>query len=483
MPRVLLSRELVQPFSSELRVFATIFALQPIQIYLSLIPSVDSPSSVISTPSANATQKGAMKKKLMDTLPLSESPLSQINRNALVPAPREKEILVNERISSISFLNRSDTGYLAQFPRFVHIDNYDVRLPSLIIRDMCATPRIVYNTILQHYTSRAHSTVAALLGSAGISPQTYTFAKSIGSEYTETFYPPIKGITNIPRFGTSVKGQNSTIRMKNVADGIFENITKVTGNFGMAVTFFTLDEQYASERARLMSEKPKHAGEGIAQGVRQLGRGFLNGFTGIITSPFQGAQKEGALGLFKGIGKGVLGIVAKPAAGIVDMTTKMIEGVRNSTTNTDTPTRVRSPRYFYANGLLTCYNARTSLGGFWLDRVVRVSPQEDVDDFAFVGQTSVTGMLEVVFLTTARLLFLRVKQTDLDQVFAERIIPLGSIVGTSFDESTKRMKIQYRKSSPDVITFEKEIQETLDLKRIMPFIKKAVVRNQKESQK
>lgn len=43
---------------------------------------------------------------------------------------------------------------------------------------------------------------------------------------------------------------------------------------------------------------------------------------------FVGAKKEGAAGFFKGIGKGLVGVVARPTGGIVDMASSTFQGIQ-----------------------------------------------------------------------------------------------------------------------------------------------------------
>lgn len=47
-------------------------------------------------------------------------------------------------------------------------------------------------------------------------------------------------------------------------------------------------------------------------GFRDFGVGLYQGVTGILTAPIEGAQKDGAIGLLTGIGKGLTGAVMKP---------------------------------------------------------------------------------------------------------------------------------------------------------------------------
>lgn len=43
---------------------------------------------------------------------------------------------------------------------------------------------------------------------------------------------------------------------------------------------------------------------------------------------FLGAQKEGATGFFKGVGKGLVGAVARPTGGIIDMASSTFQGIK-----------------------------------------------------------------------------------------------------------------------------------------------------------
>lgn len=41
-----------------------------------------------------------------------------------------------------------------------------------------------------------------------------------------------------------------------------------------------------------------------------------------------GAQKEGAAGFFKGVGKGLVGAVTRPTGGIIDMASSTFQGIK-----------------------------------------------------------------------------------------------------------------------------------------------------------
>jgi hypothetical protein len=60
-----------------------------------------------------------------------------------------------------------------------------------------------------------------------------------------------------------------------------------------------------------------------------LGLGIANGLTGLVVDPYKGAKKDGAKGFFLGMGKGILGVVTKPAVGALDFTTKTLQEIHD----------------------------------------------------------------------------------------------------------------------------------------------------------
>jgi vacuolar protein sorting-associated protein 13A/C len=85
--------------------------------------------------------------------------------------------------------------------------------------------------------------------------------------------------------------------------------------------------------------------------MKGVGKGLLSGVTGVFTAPVKEAKKGGIGGFFKGIGKGVVGLAAKPAESVVDLVSKTTEGLENSALGkVECPTRfirAREPRAFY----------------------------------------------------------------------------------------------------------------------------------------
>lgn len=73
------------------------------------------------------------------------------------------------------------------------------------------------------------------------------------------------------------------------------------------------------------------------------------GIAGLVTDPYKGAKSGGAEGFFKGVGRGLLGVVAKPAAGAVGFASQTLTGIGNTAEFLSDsrlhPTHVRPQRF------------------------------------------------------------------------------------------------------------------------------------------
>lgn len=83
---------------------------------------------------------------------------------------------------------------------------------------------------------------------------------------------------------------------------------------GLAKGFRNIPRLYNDDTVRSI-EKVTDFNSGVRVAGKEFGFGLFDGISGLLTQPMRGAQKEGAAGLIKGVGKGIGGLIAKPAAG------------------------------------------------------------------------------------------------------------------------------------------------------------------------
>ena len=90
------------------------------------------------------------------------------------------------------------------------------------------------------------------------------------------------------------------------------------------MTFLKEDERGERLAAR---EKPQHFGDGIVQGGQVFYTTMKTGVVGLVDRPREGASREGLTGFLKGVGKGLVGVVAAPVVGTLGAFSRVTEGV------------------------------------------------------------------------------------------------------------------------------------------------------------
>jgi len=70
--------------------------------------------------------------------------------------------------------------------------------------------------------------------------------------------------------------------------------------------------------------------KGFAVAGRTFACGFIDGLPGFVMEPYNDAKRSGAEGVAPGLGKGVVGLVAKSVAGMSDVFAYPAFGILNS---------------------------------------------------------------------------------------------------------------------------------------------------------
>lgn len=110
---------------------------------------------------------------------------------------------------------------------------------------------------------------------------------------------------------------------------------KIHTNFclGLARGFRNAPKLYNDETVRPANEKVTSFSTGLKLAGKEFGLGMYDGVAGLITQPLKGAEKEGGVGLVKGFGKGIGGLMLKPAAGFWALPAYTFAGVQAEVRN------------------------------------------------------------------------------------------------------------------------------------------------------
>uniref|UniRef100_A0A6P4FUH3 Vacuolar protein sorting-associated protein 13A-like n=1 Tax=Drosophila rhopaloa TaxID=1041015 RepID=A0A6P4FUH3_DRORH len=132
--------------------------------------------------------------------------------------------------------------------------------------------------------------------------------------------------------------------------------------------------------------------------------GFVDGVTGVVTKPVTGARDSGVEGFFKGLGKGAIGLVARPTAGVVDFASGSFDAVKRAADASEDVKRMRPPRFQHSDFVLRPYCLIEATGNKILKETDK-GKFATTDDFVFCEE--IIQKSEYLVVTNYRLLYVQ----------------------------------------------------------------------------
>lgn len=183
-----------------------------------------------------------------------------------------------------------------------------------------------------HYLLSLRQNVPALLGSLAAFGNPLGLLRGIGDGVTDFVTEPVKGLQKSiqkfdPQYVVDGVARGTGSLAKHTVGGFADSAALLTSTFSKNLAVLTLDRRYAQKRDRGDTTRDQ---VGVESAFVHLAQGFIEGVTGVVRAPVRGAERRGVEGFFKGLGKGLLGLLVKPMIGISDAATDVFVGVKSS---------------------------------------------------------------------------------------------------------------------------------------------------------
>ncbi|KAG6890404.1 hypothetical protein C0995_008758 [Termitomyces sp. Mi166 len=209
-----------------------------------------------------------------------------------------------------------------------NVNDAPLELNALGIKDMRLTLPELQTRITYHYRQDILRQLYRILGSADFIGNPVGLFTNVSSGVADIFYEPFHGVVmhGNKELGIGIaKGAASFV--KKTVFGLSDSVTKFTSSVGKGLSAATFDSEYqARRRMAQRRNKPRHAIYGVAAGGEAFASSVTSAMEGVLMKPIEGAGSEGAIGFFKGVGKGLVGVVTKPVIGVFDLASNVSEG-------------------------------------------------------------------------------------------------------------------------------------------------------------
>ena len=233
-----------------------------------------------------------------------------------------------------------------------NLDKSPIQINNFFVENCFEKSERFTSMIMNHIITQVLKRIYLLLGSVDFLGNPVGLISNVGHGVKAFFYEPIQGLTISPQEFAYGLGRGSKQLIKNAGSGIFNSASKIIGAVASGVANLSMDEEYLQERQKRLNRKQKGFRGGIISGFSNFGSSVLHGVTGVVMNPIKEAKKDGVKGFAKGVGKGVVGLVAKPITGVADLVTSTVQGIGEAFENEKEIQRKRNPIiYCLKNGM------------------------------------------------------------------------------------------------------------------------------------
>ncbi|KDO35774.1 hypothetical protein SPRG_22056 [Saprolegnia parasitica CBS 223.65] len=213
------------------------------------------------------------------------------------------------------------------------IENAPLQFSSLVIQHEITDAAHVRDVVLDHYTTSLLRQLYKLVGAMNFMGNPVGLAASVRDGLTDFVVAPYLGMARFGARGLLGGMTRGTLSLVgHTAFGVLDTTSRLTTAMGNSVMSLSRDRVYAAKRNFFALARPSSRREQLKLNVNKLQHdmtgGLLGGFTGLLVDPMRGAQ-NGPRGLALGVANGLSGVVVKPVVGAIDLTTHVLEGLRD----------------------------------------------------------------------------------------------------------------------------------------------------------
>ncbi|XP_075995110.1 intermembrane lipid transfer protein VPS13A isoform X2 [Genypterus blacodes] len=224
------------------------------------------------------------------------------------------------------------------------------------------TTQQLQSEVIRHYSKQAIKQMYVLVLGLDVLGNPFGLIRGLSEGVEAFFYEPYQGAIQGPEEFVEGMALGVKALVGGAVGGIAGAASRITGAMAKGVAAMTMDEEYQQKRREAMNKQPTSLREGLTRGGKGLVSGFVSGITGIVTKPIKGAQKGGAAGFFKGVGKGLVGAVARPTGGIIDLASSTFQGIKRAAETSQDIESLRPPRFIHEDGVIRPYKKMEGLG-------------------------------------------------------------------------------------------------------------------------
>lgn len=244
-------------------------------------------------------------------------PYEVINKAMYLSEPFHLESLNIQALSVLLSVHTCVRLYIALDHSPLEFGNYEKK-------NVFSLPLSIGHTLGMHYLSGAIFGAGWVVGSLEILGSPSGFARSLTVGLKDFVSLPVQGLFRGPWGFVLGVTQGSASLLKNITAGTVNSVTKLASSVARNLDRLTLDDEHIQRTDALRRVKPQGLAEGLSYGLTGFGISILGAIGGIARHALNANSPTQVI---TGVGKGIVGVLAKPISGAAELVALTGQGV------------------------------------------------------------------------------------------------------------------------------------------------------------
>ncbi|XP_053671577.1 intermembrane lipid transfer protein VPS13B [Anopheles nili] len=210
---------------------------------------------------------------------------------------------------------------------YIALDHSPLEFAAFERRSVRSLPVKFGNAVGMHYLSGAIFGGGWVIGSLEILGSPSGLARSVTSGLRDFVSLPVQGLFRGPWGFLVGVTQGSASLIRNITAGTVNSVTKLAQSVSRNLDRLTLDSEHVQRTDALRRRRPQGMTDGFTQGLTGLGISLLGAVGGLAHHPLQATNP---FGVVTGMGKGIVGALAKPISGAAELVALTGQGMLQS---------------------------------------------------------------------------------------------------------------------------------------------------------
>nr|XP_045607569.1 vacuolar protein sorting-associated protein 13A-like isoform X2 [Procambarus clarkii] len=173
----------------------------------------------------------------------------------------------------------------------------------------------------------------------------YQRLRDLSQGVKDLIYQPALGIIEGPDEFAEGIARGAQSLMGHVVGGTADSLSLISSAIGNTIAVLSFDPDYRKKREQRLDMQSSFPLTMVRAGHTFV-MGVVLGVSGVVVKPIAGAHQDGVEGFFKGIGRGIMGLITKPTLGVIDSVAMACDGIRRAVDlGHDVIIRSRVPRH------------------------------------------------------------------------------------------------------------------------------------------